>query len=580
MNILDLQIGTRLRIAFGSVLLLLCATAGVGVYQSSKLNDRAIELGSDWLAGVRALGELRAQANAERRTALRYLLEADAEGRARQLQAREQALAKLRQAMDGVDKLVSAPAEARLLQDVKAAWQAYAADDEKLLQMSDRGDADYAAARKFATGPSAASFATFAQAIEADVAWQTQGSEEAQRTAAATFRGVIVVNSIAVALALAAGLGLAVAITRSITVPIGRAAALARAVAGGDLTAHIEIQGRDEAAQLLAALSTMTGRLASIVGQVRSSSESIATGSTQIATGNTDLSQRTEEQASALQQTSATMDELGTTVRHNADNALQASHLASGASRVATKGGEVVSRVVDTMRGIDDSSKRIADIIGVIDGIAFQTNILALNAAVEAARAGEQGRGFAVVAGEVRVLAQRSAEAAKEIKTLITHSVEQVGQGTILVDEAGRTMSEIVDAIRRVNDIVSDISTATTEQSSGVTQVGQAVSQMDQVTQQNAALVEESAAAAESLRQQAQQLVAAVSVFKLDSNAAERPATNVAAAAFTRVAPAPRNPGRAHLARSAGTRRPLAPAADGLPAHSLERKDALEWESF
>jgi methyl-accepting chemotaxis protein len=211
------------------------------------------------------------------------------------------------------------------------------------------------------------------------------------------------------------------------------------------------------------------------------------------------------------------MDQLGTTVRHNSDNAKQANQLAVGASQVATKGGDVVSRVVGTMKGINDSSKRIADIIGVIDGIAFQTNILALNAAVEAARAGEQGRGFAVVAGEVRNLAQRSAAAAKEIKSLITSSVEQVEQGSSLVDEAGRTMEEIVGAIKRVSDIVAEISAASVEQSSGVSQVGQAVSQMDQVTQQNAALVEESAAAAESLRQQAQRLVGSVSVFKLSA---------------------------------------------------------------
>jgi len=309
-------------------------------------------------------------------------------------------------------------------------------------------------------------------------------------------------------------------ITRSLTRALGaepaELSAAARRVADGELGS---IAGGEVAAagSVLASLSAMQSSLARIVGEVRGSSESIATGSAQIATGNADLSQRTEEQASALQQTAATMDQLGTTVRNNADNARQANQLAAGASQVAAKGGEVVSRVVGTMKGINDSSKRIADIIGLIDGIAFQTNILALNAAVEAARAGDQGRGFAVVASEVRNLAQRSAAAAKEIKSLITSSVEQVEQGTSLVDEAGRTMKEIVGAIKRVSDIVAEISTASVEQSSGVTQVGQAVSQMDQVTQQNAALVEESAAAAESLRQQAQRLVGSVAVFKLAS---------------------------------------------------------------
>ena len=295
----------------------------------------------------------------------------------------------------------------------------------------------------------------------------------------------------------------------------------AQKVADGDLS---PVMGAEHApaGSVLASLGAMQASLAGIVQQVREASDSIATGSTEIATGNADLSQRTEEQASALQQTAATMDELGTTVRHNAANALQANQLALGACGVAVKGGEVVHEVVSTMKGINESSKKISDIIGVIDGIAFQTNILALNAAVEAARAGEQGRGFAVVAGEVRNLAQRSAQAAKEIKTLISASVDQVEQGSALVDRAGRTMEEVVGAIRRVSDIVGEISSASSEQSTGVGQVGEAVSQMDQVTQQNAALVEESAAAAESLRNQADQLVQAVAVFSLQGDGAAR----------------------------------------------------------
>jgi len=290
---------------------------------------------------------------------------------------------------------------------------------------------------------------------------------------------------------------------------------VAERVRDGNLTLAAQDAAHDEFSPLLAALNDMQGSLGRVVADVRSNAESVATASAQIAQGNQDLSQRTEEQASALQQTAATMDELGATVRNNADNSKQANQLALGASSVASRGGAVIGQVVQTMKGIDDSSKKIADIIAVIDGIAFQTNILALNAAVEAARAGEQGRGFAVVAGEVRSLAQRSAEAAKEIKTLITNSVEQVEQGSVLVGQAGNTMEEIVGAIQRVSDVVAEISAASTEQSSGVGQVGQAVTQMDQATQQNAALVEESAAAAESLRLQAQALVQAVAVFKL-----------------------------------------------------------------
>jgi methyl-accepting chemotaxis protein len=353
----------------------------------------------------------------------------------------------------------------------------------------------------------------------------------------------------------------------------------AQKVAGGDLSPVI---GAEQApvGSVLSSLGAMQASLAGIVQQVREVSDSIATGSAQIATGNADLSQRTEEQASALQQTAATMDELGTTVRNNADNAQQANQLALGASTVAIKGGDVVSEVVSTMKGINESSKKISDIIGVIDGIAFQTNILALNAAVEAARAGEQGRGFAVVAGEVRNLAQRSAQAAKEIKTLISASVEQVEQGSALVDRAGQTMEEVVGAIRRVSDIVGEISSASAEQSAGVGQVGLAVSQMDEVTQQNAALVEESAAAAESLRIQAGQLVQAVAVFSLDAKGSALTLASPAAAPHGER----RGDARAkNVLRPALDKKPQA-AAKGMrqlsaPAN-LAKTGADDWASF
>ncbi|MEO8804930.1 MAG: methyl-accepting chemotaxis protein [Burkholderiaceae bacterium] len=314
----------------------------------------------------------------------------------------------------------------------------------------------------------------------------------------------------------------------------GDAAAIAHAVARGDLTARAPGAVSD-ASSVIAAMTRMCENLAKIVAQVRAGSDSMASASTQIAQGNQDLSGRTEKQASALEETAASMEQLGAAVRHNADNARQANQLALGASTVAIKGGEVVGKVVDTMKGINESSKKIADIISVIDGIAFQTNILALNAAVEAARAGEQGRGFAVVASEVRSLAGRSAEAAKEIKGLISASVERVAQGTALVDEAGLTMTEVVSSIKRVTDIMGEISAASSEQSAGVAKVGGAVSQMGQATQQNAALVEQSAAAAESLKVQAQQLVQAVAAFKLDQAKAGHTATLVLAASGTRA---------------------------------------------
>ena len=316
--------------------------------------------------------------------------------------------------------------------------------------------------------------------------------------------------------AVAAGLvAMSWMVARSLRRRVAQAQIVADRVKQGDFSTTVEDTAVDEFSPLLATLAAMQASLTEVVAQVRGSAESVATASAEIAQGNQDLSQRTEEQAGALQQTAATMHQLGSTVRTNADSAHQANQLAQGASSVATQGGAIVEQVVATMQGISGSSRKIGDIIGVIDGIAFQTNILALNAAVEAARAGEQGRGFAVVAGEVRTLAQRSAEAAREIKRLITSNVEQVDQGAALVDQAGKTMDEIVRSIKQVSDIVGEISSASTEQSDGVLQVVNAVGQMDQVTQQNAALVEESAAAAESMKHQAQQLVQAVSVFKL-----------------------------------------------------------------
>ncbi len=319
--------------------------------------------------------------------------------------------------------------------------------------------------------------------------------------------------------ALLAGLAVAMifgwSLMKGITGPLDQAVGIANAVANGNLSQHIPTQGTDEISALLRALSSMQEGLVNVVSSVRRGSEGVATACSEIAQGNHDLSSRTEHQASALEETAASMEELSTAVHQNADSAREANQLALQASAVATRGGEVVGQVVETMKGINDSSRKIADIISVIDGIAFQTNILALNAAVEAARAGEQGRGFAVVASEVRLLAGRSAEAAKEIKTLINASVDRVEQGSSLVDQAGVTMRDVVVAIRSVTNIMGSISAASSEQSSGVAQIGEAITQMDQVTQQNAALVEEMAAAASSLQSQAEDLVQSVSVFTL-----------------------------------------------------------------
>ncbi len=309
-------------------------------------------------------------------------------------------------------------------------------------------------------------------------------------------------------------------VARRIKGALDKAIGVSEQIAAGDLTVHIEVDSNDETGHLLTSLKEMNGGLARIVGEVRNGADSIATATEQIAAGNADLSQRTEEQASALEETASSMEELTSTVKQNADNAQQANQLAISASSVAVKGGEVINKVVRTMESITDSSRKISDIIGVIDGIAFQTNILALNAAVEAARAGEQGRGFAVVAAEVRSLAQRSAAAAKEIKSLIEDSVGKVQDGSKLVEEAGHTTQEIVISIKRVTDIMAEISAASLEQSSGIEQVNTAITQMDDVTQQNAALVEQAAAAAESLEEQAMQLVQVVTRFKLENDAA------------------------------------------------------------
>jgi len=341
----------------------------------------------------------------------------------------------------------------------------------------------------------------------------------AERVAAADagYRRALTVSLALGAAVLALGTLLAWAMTRSITRPIGEAVRLAQAVAAGDLTTRIEARTRDELGQLLVALKGMNDSLVKVVGEVRNGSQGVASGSAEIATGGAELSQRTERQASNLQQTAASMEELQATVRQSSDSARQANQLASSAAEVAARGGEVVSQVVSTMDEISASSKKMADIIGVIDGIAFQTNILALNAAVEAARAGEQGRGFAVVASEVRSLAQRSAAAAKEIKDLIGDSVERVESGARLVADAGRTMTEIVSSVQRVTDIVGEISAAAGEQTDGINQVNAAVVQLDQMTQQNATLVEQSAAAASSLQEQASRLAGVVDTFKLGS---------------------------------------------------------------
>ncbi len=368
-------------------------------------------------------------------------------------------------------------------------------------------------------------------------------------------------------------------IRRFVGLPLGGepavATEMANGIAGGDLTAQLPVKPGDSTS-LMSAMGRMQKSLSEMIGQIEGAVGAIKTASHEIASGNADLSQRTEEQASSLEETASSMEELTSTVKQNAENARQANQLAIGASDVAKKGGAVVGQVVNTMSSINESSKKIVDIIGVIDGIAFQTNILALNAAVEAARAGEQGRGFAVVATEVRNLAQRSAAAAKEIKSLIADSVEKVGAGTSLVDEAGSTMQEIVTAVKRVTDIMAEITAASQEQSAGIEQVNQAIAQMDEVTQQNAALVEQASAAAESMEEQAQQLAAAVSLFKVARTAA--PTAPARSAEVVSLDSA--RPKRAHAETSPSRERLRTAAARAKPALAAAPPEDDKWEEF
>ena len=555
----NMNIGTRLAIGFAVVLSLLVALTAIAVWRmhtASAMTDEMVHLK---VRNERMVGDWQRviEVNAARTTAA-WLATDAAEQKAVEAQMKV-ASARATQIQEKLGEVLQVPLAKSQLAEVLTARAAYTAARAKVFKDKAAGDLELAkqtysqdmGGKREVYLAALAKLSEIQHKVLDDTAAQIAAQYESGRNLLVALG----------ALSILIGAGFALAITRSITGPIRAAVRVAETVSAGDLTSDIVVDSRDETGQLMTALKTMNDNLVDIVGRVRSGTDTISAASSEIADGNMDLSSRTEEQASSLEETASSMEELTSTVKFNAENARQANQLAISASQVASKGGAVVSEVVATMGSINESSRKIVDIISVIDGIAFQTNILALNAAVEAARAGEQGRGFAVVASEVRSLAQRSAAAAKEIKTLIGDSVDKVETGSRLVDEAGKTMAEVVASIARVTSIMNDITTASDEQRDGIEQDNQAITQMDSVTQQNAALVEQAAAAAASMQEQSARLSAVVGVFTLNRQAAAvAPARAIARAPVVQFA-------RAAIGSTPAPRKPVVVAKD-------------EWEEF
>ena len=541
MRISDMRIGVRLGAAFALVVALLIGTATVGIQRLDANNTKMSQIVSDRYSLIALSNQIKDNGYKANGILSNLLLATSPEQKAKYMSdyaAIRQANA---QAYGRLEKLLKTDQSKALFKEQFDARSAYGASVRKFFELAEADKAEEA--RVLYQGDMSRLQDQYYVLVDKMVDHQASQMERDVSEAAAQGANaklqMIVLAALATLLAIATG----AFITRTITRPIHHAVHLAEAVAQGNLTHRLEISTQDEIGRLLTALKHMTENLHGIVGQVRGGTDTITHASREVASGNIDLSGRTEQQASSLEQTAAAMEQLTSTVRQNADNAQEASRLAANASVVASKGGDAVGEAIATMSTINASSRKIVDIIGVIDSIAFQTNILALNAAVEAARAGEQGRGFAVVAGEVRSLAQRSAAAAKEIKALIEDSVSHVGTGTAKVEEAGQIIRDVVAGIQNMTSLVSEISASSREQSDGIEQINDAITQMDKATQENAALVEESATAAQALQDQADQLAHMVSTFKLHDDASGRghaargEAATVARAAWGQVQP-------------------------------------------
>lgn len=509
----DIRIGTRLGLGFGCILVLTAAALALGIasfISVGEQNKRLVE--EDWVKAS-AASNVNALTRANARRTMELFFVGEDSAKSQHVRGK---IAENKQRIDKdlqtLDLLVQSDEGKQALSQVKDARKAYVASFTSVDKLLAAGNRDEAS--KTLLNETLPAIDVLQQKVDFLTELQARRVTEAGAAVSQEIRRTEFVMAASGLGALALGAVLAWLLARSITTPIRRAVQVAQTVAAGDLTSAIRTDRQDETRELLTALASMNGNLSALVSQVRTGSDALATAAGQIAAGNQDLSQRTEEQAANLQQTAASMEQISGTVRNSAESARQATSLAESTNEIAVKGGEAVNTVVRTMSEIQTSSSRISDIIGVIDSIAFQTNILALNAAVEAARAGEQGRGFAVVASEVRALAKRSAEAAAEIKTLISESAARVDAGTRSVQDAGQTIQEVVGRVSRVSSLIAEMSQASREQTTGIEQVSTAVSQLDQVTQQNAALVEQSAAAADSLSKQAEQLVVAVGRFR------------------------------------------------------------------